>query len=238
MLMQQMLDPVMGDRLSPGYGGRFYGVYTALVKDIVDPAGQGRIKVRLPWSPDKKDTGYEVWARLATMMAGPDRGSWFIPEENDEVLVSFEAGDTRHPFIVGMLWNGQDAPPESMDSTGKNNKKTIKTRNGITVCLDDDQGKETVTIKTPGNQVFTLKDGPGNIKLEDSNGNYIEMGPQGITLSTSAKLSIQASLVEVKSPLVNVDSGMSKFSGVVKSSTKITNLIASTTYTPGAGNIW
>jgi len=58
---------------------RWFGVYPALVTDIADPDGQGRVKVSLPWSPD--DTGYEAWARLATMMGGSNRGTWFHPRQ-------------------------------------------------------------------------------------------------------------------------------------------------------------
>lgn len=78
---------------------RWYGVYPALVADNRDPEGLGRVQVFLPWTPDAggapgatKAEGYTAWARLATMAAGHDRGSWFLPDVNDEVLVSFEAG--------------------------------------------------------------------------------------------------------------------------------------------------
>src|SRR6266566_8102715 len=83
------------ERVSTGPGGLFYGVYPATVSDIVDPNNQGRVKVRLPWSPDPAGSTYEVWARLATMMGGNNRGSWFIPDKDDEVLVAFEGGNPR-----------------------------------------------------------------------------------------------------------------------------------------------
>lgn len=89
MTQQYALDEQMDGRLSRGYGGRFYGVYPALVCEITDPEGQGRIKIKLPWSPDSDGNAYEAWARLATMMAGDNRGSWFVPDVNDEVLVVF-----------------------------------------------------------------------------------------------------------------------------------------------------
>src|SRR4051812_43232995 len=84
---------------------RLYGAYMAQVTDIKDPDNQGRVKVRLPWSPDIDDGRYEVWARVATLMAGAARGTWFIPDPDDEVLVMFEAGDPRRPYVVGGLWN-------------------------------------------------------------------------------------------------------------------------------------
>jgi uncharacterized protein involved in type VI secretion and phage assembly len=216
---------------------RMYGVYPAVVKSITDPDNQGRVRIHLPWTPDS-GAGYEAWARLSTLMAGKNRGTWFIPDEGDEVLVSFEGGDPRRPYMIGALWNGKDAPPERMDGGGQNNKKEIVSRNDIRIILDDTQGQETVTIQTPGGQKIVLKDGPGNIEISDSNGNSLKMETSGITLTTSGTLTMQASTVKVSAGMVNVDSGMSKFSGVVKSDTCITNAVVSSSYTPGAGNIW
>ncbi len=232
------LDHILDARLASGFGGRFYGVFPALVTDIVDPDGQGRVQVRLPWSPDTNGSAYEAWARLATMMAGNDRGSWFIPDVDDEVLVAFEGGDTRRPYVVGMLWNGQDAPPETMDGAGNNFLKVIRSRNGVKITLDDTDGQEQLILETPGGQSITLKDGPGMIELKDSNGNTLKMEASGITVTSSAKVTINASTVEVSAGMVTVNAGMSKFSGVVQADTVITNSVVSASYTPGAGNIW
>jgi uncharacterized protein involved in type VI secretion and phage assembly len=128
--------------------------------DIKDPDGQGRVKVTLPWAPDTGSATYEAWARLATLMGGNNRGSWFVPDVNDEVLVVFEGGDTRRPYVVGALWNGSDKPPESMDGSGNNYKKIMRSRNGVKVTLDDQDGKEKFICETPGGQKVTLKDGP------------------------------------------------------------------------------
>ncbi len=162
---------------------RWPGVYPALVTDIVDPDGQGRVKVSLPWSPDGAGSAYAAWARLATLAGGPNRGSWFVPEHGDEVLVAFEAGDPRRPYVLGGLWNGSDAPPQSMDSAGNNYKKVIKTRNGVTVTLDDTDGSEQLLLETPGGQQLTLADGPGSITLQDANGNSIKLDPSGVTVT-------------------------------------------------------
>jgi uncharacterized protein involved in type VI secretion and phage assembly len=217
-----------------GHAARWFGVFPALVSDIKDPDGEGRVKVKLPWAP----TGYEAWARLATMMAGSSRGTWFVPDENDEVLVAFEAGDPRHPYVVGALWNGSDAPPESMDGSGNNYIKEICSRNGVKVTLDDTDGSEKLVLETPGGQKVTLKDGPGAVTIEDSNGNSIKLESSGVTVTASAKVTVNASTVEVSAGMLTVNAGMSKFSGVVKADTVITNSVVSSSYTPGAGNIW
>ena len=217
---------------------RWYGVYPALVTDLRDPDAIGRVRVRLPWSPDADGGSYDIWARIATLMAGNNRGSWFIPDVDDEVLVAFEGGDPRRPYVVGALWNGTDAPPESMDGAGNNEKRVIRSRNGVKLTFDDTDGQEQLIVETPGGQKLTLKDGAGSIEAVDSNGNSVKLDSSGVTVNTSANVTIQASQVKVSASMVNVDAGMSKFSGVVKADTVITNSVVSSSYTPGAGNIW
>jgi uncharacterized protein involved in type VI secretion and phage assembly len=238
MLDQIVLDPETDDRVPSGLGGRWYGVYPAIVTDIKDPDGQGRVKVTLPWSADSGGARYEAWARLATLMAGNNRGSWFVPDTNDEVLLAFEGGDTRRPYVLGALWNGSDKPPASMDGAGRNDRKLLRSRNGVKVTLDDSSGQEKFIAETPAGQKVTLTDGPGTVEIVDSNGNAIKLGPSGIVINASAKVTITASLVEVSASMVTVNAGMSKFSGVVVADTVISNSVISASYTPGAGNIW
>lgn len=236
---QNLLEQIADSRQSSGLGGRWYGVFVAVVTDISDPDGQGRVKIKLPWAPDGAGEGYSVWARLATLMGGNNRGSWFVPDVDDEVLVAFEAGDPRRPYVVGGLWNGSDAPPESMDGAGKNYKKVLRSRNGVKVTLDDQDGQENFIVETPGGQKISLKDGPAEIKIEDSNGNYIEMKMSGITINAAMKVTINAGTsLEINAPQVSVNSGMSRFSGTVQTPTIIATSVVGTTYTPGAGNIW
>ena len=216
---------------------RLYGVYPALVADINDPDGQGRVKVRLPWLPDDGG-GFSVWARLATLMAGANRGTWFIPDVDDEVLVAFEGGDPRRPYVVGALWNGQDTPPETMDGAGNNFIKSITSRNGVKITLDDNDGQEKMILETPGGQKLTLQDGPGKVEIVDSNGNSVTLDSGGISVVASVKASVRASTVEVNASMVTVNAAMSKFSGVVQCDTLISNSVISATYSPGAGNIW
>lgn len=221
-----------------GRGARFDGVHPALVVDVVDPDGQGRVLVRLPWSPDTGDATYEAWARVATLMAGNGRGSWFVPEVDDEVLIAFEAGDPRRPYVLGALWNGVDAPPETMDGAGRNAIRSITSRSHITVTFDDTDGHPSLTLETPGGQRLTLRDGPNSVEVADANGNRATFEAAGITVTASARVAVEASTVEVSASMVTVNAGMSRFSGVVQADTVITNSVVSASYTPGAGNIW
>jgi uncharacterized protein involved in type VI secretion and phage assembly len=232
------LDAALDPRLPVGLGGRWYGVYPALVRDIKDPDGQGRVKVSLPWAHDPAGGVYELWARLATFMAGPNRGSWFVPDVDDEVLVAFEGGDPRRPYVLGALWNGRDAPPASMDGAGKNDKKLLRSRNGVQITLDDTSGQETLVLETPGGQKITLQDGPGSITLADANGNTVTLEASGVTVRSAGTVTIEGASLTVSAGSVTVNAGMSTFNGAVKADTVIATSVVGTSYTPGAGNIW
>src|SRR4029453_11258954 len=206
------IESIIDARLSAGLGGGWEGVYPAIVWDINKSESLDRVKVTLPWAPDNGGSRYDSWARIATLMAGNNRGTWFIPDVGDEVLVAFELGDPRRPYVLGGLWNGQDAPPESMDSSGRNAKKVLRSRNGVKMTLDDTDGQETLVLETPGGQKITLKDGPGSIEVRDSNGNSIKLESAGFTATPASKLAISASTIEVTAGMVTVNAGMSKFS--------------------------
>ncbi|MGE0796579.1 MAG: phage baseplate assembly protein V [Acidimicrobiia bacterium] len=214
------------------------GAHPALVTDVGDPDGQGRVRVRLPWSPDPGGSAYEAWARLATLMAGDGRGSWFVPDVDDEVLVVFEGGDPRRPYVVGALWNGVDTPPGTMDAAGANQLKLLRSRSGVTVTFDDSDGRERLVLETPGGQTVVLEDGPAAVTVRDSAGNSARFDSAGVTVSSQAKVTVNANAVELTAGTLTVTAGMSRFSGAVQADTVITNSVVSASYTPGAGNIW
>lgn len=233
-----LFESLLLSRNPDGLGGHWYGVYPAVVTDIKDPDGIGRVKITLPWAPDTASDRYDVWARLATMMAGKNRGSWFVPDVDDEVLVVFEGGDVRRPYVIGGLWNGKDKPPQTMDGAGRNFKKVLRSRNGVKITLDDSEGTEQFIAETPGGQKITLKDGPGSIEIADSNGNSLKMEASGITLTTSASLTLNASTVTINASAVTVTGATTLSSTLVVGASITTPAITSASYTPGAGNIW
>jgi uncharacterized protein involved in type VI secretion and phage assembly len=214
--------------------GHYFGVYAATVSDNQDPAGQGRVKVQLPWSPDAGGGEYEVWARLSTLMAGGNRGTWFIPEINDEVLVGFLGGNPNWPYVIGALWNGKDQAPESIDSN--NDIRSITSRSGIKITMDDTSGAVTLTLQTPGGQTMTMADAGSSIELADSNGNSIEMSPSGISITAASQLTINAPTGQLTIGQVTADSAMWTYSGVIQSDSLISTAVVGTTYTPGVGN--
>jgi uncharacterized protein involved in type VI secretion and phage assembly len=186
----------------PGEGhrqGKVYGVLTGIVNDIADPENLGRVKVEIPSIGDVAES-LSNWARIATMSAGKGRGSFFIPEVGDEVLVAFEHGDPNRPFVIGMLWNSDDTPPETMDGQGKNNLRTIKSRSGHIITMDDSDADKTakVFIKSQGGHEVTLDDanGKGKVELKSTGGHTVTLDDDGkkitITDSGGGKLELDA----------------------------------------------
>jgi uncharacterized protein involved in type VI secretion and phage assembly len=217
---------------------RWTGVYRLRVVSNQDASGLGRVRVSLPAPYTDNGEPGEAWAQIATLMAGNNRGTWFIPDPGDEVLVAFEGGDPRRPYVIGALWSAENPPPEQMDSAGQNPVKSIHSRNGITVSLYDLDGDETLALKTPGGQSVTLRDGDGgSLEIQDANGNQIRLSATGLQVLSSAKVTVNASQVELSAGSVTVNSGMSTFSGTIKADTVITNSVISASYTPGAGNV-
>jgi uncharacterized protein involved in type VI secretion and phage assembly len=144
--------------------GRVYGVVVGIVTNTSDPDGHGRVKLKYPWLQDDTES---PWARLVSFMGGPDRGGVFRPEVGDEVLVVFEHGDPRRPFVLGALWNGSDKMPSERGDDADNNVRLIKSRSGHLIILDDTSGAE-------------------KIRIEDKNGNVVELHSGGITMKTDA----------------------------------------------------
>ena len=177
----------------------FYGVTIGIVTNNKDPEGLGRIKVKYP---PLSQTEESYWARVLTPMAGNDRGIYFLPEVDDEVLVAFDQGDMNVPYILGALWNGQDKPPVKNDD-GQNNQRVIKSRSGHQIILDDTKGEEQIIIqdKTGKNKiVINSKDNNMDIKVE-----------KDLTIETKGKIILKSSddvSIECKKLSIVAESGL------------------------------
>ena len=136
-------------------------VYKGVVVEPRDPKRRGRLRVFVP------ELGNEVWARRATLDAGHERGTWFVPDEGDEVLVAFENGDPRKPIVIGALWGSTQKPPES-----KPERTLVRTKHGATVILDD---------------------GTGGVEVSDLHGNVVKLAADGITVHSGSRLTVKAS---------------------------------------------
>jgi uncharacterized protein involved in type VI secretion and phage assembly len=143
---------------------RIYGASIGIVTSTDDPDALGRVKMKFPWLKDDVES---PWARVVSFMAGNARGAVFRPELGDEVLVLFEHGDMRFPYVVGALWNGNDAMPTERGADAQNDVRLIKSRSGHTIVLDDTSGSEKITIT-------------------DKSGNVVELSSEGVVVTSNA----------------------------------------------------
>lgn len=180
---------------------RIYGVVSGIVINNKDPEKMGRVKVKIPRISGDEESN---WARVAAFMAGKERGAFFLPEVDDEVLVAFEYGDINMPYIIGSLWNGEDKPPEQ-NTDGKNNIRIIRSRSGHVIKLDDTENNEKIEIidKTEKNMIIIEKNkisikSDKDIELSAPNGKVI-INAKDIEVSSTASTKIQAnSSIEAK----------------------------------------
>lgn len=221
---------MIGDFRPDGEAPRYFGVYPAIVTNIVDPENLGRIELKFP-SLGADGDSVRAWATLLSPYADDDQGFEVLPAVDTQVVVAFEAGDLRRPYIVGSAWNGKEAMPEA--PTQPNNKRLIKTRSGSLLEFDDTEGAAKVTLSMKSGHKLVMDDASLEVQLTHSNGCIIRFNAGG-------QIEIQANAtVEVTASAVNVHAPTATFDGIVNCTTLIASVgVVSPSYTPGAGNIW
>jgi len=180
--------------LVPGITGLQIGV---VIKIEGDPENEDRIQIRLP----AVDMNEGLWARVASLDAGKDRGSFFRPEINDEVVVGFIYGDPRHPIILGML--NSSANPSPFKAKDENNEKGFITRSKMKLLFDDD--KKSIRLETPKGKIIEINDDKDEISISDQQNNKIKLDASGITLESAKDISFKTSTGNIKLEGVNID---------------------------------
>lgn len=170
---------------SSGQFSRIQGLHIGIVTDIIDPMGEGRVKVRFPLV-NPNDAG--IFARVATLDAGENRGTFFRPEIDDEVIVGFINDDPSQPVILGMVHSS--AKPSPIDPEEPNDKKGYVSRSEIKITIHD--GDKSIVIETPGGRKLTMDDTAGIVQVEDASGNVLTMDDSGIILDSPMEITLKA----------------------------------------------
>jgi uncharacterized protein involved in type VI secretion and phage assembly len=215
-----------------GAGPRFFGVYPALVTKLFDdPDRMGRVEVRFPSLGTDGDQDVRAWATLCSPYADGDQGLQIMPEKGSQVVVAFEAGDFRRPYIVGAAWNGTTGLPG--DPAEANNIRLLRTRAGSRLEFDDTAGAPKISITTKNGYKMVIDEAAHEITIAHPN-------KCTITLTSSGSVDIKgATAVNVKAPELNVTAATSTFSGIVNCTTLNASIgITSPLYSTGVGNLW
>ena len=165
----------------PAIQGLQIGIVSQLESD---PDGEDRILVKMPII-DNNESG--VWARVACIDAGDNRGTFFRPEIDDEVVVGFLNNDPRKPVVLGGL--NSSSKPSPSPATDDNHEKGYISRSEMKMIFNDE--KKSVLIETPGGKSVTMDEDAGVIKMEDENGNKITMNADGITIESKKKITLK-----------------------------------------------
>ncbi len=214
---RSMLGLVGGGRSGTPAGGggpHLPGVAPAEVTDVRDPDSLARVKLRFPWL---SDTYVSDWARTVQPGAGADRGQVVLPEVGDEVLVAFEQGDLRRPYVVGGLHNGVDTPmlgDALVDgSTGAVNRRGFVSRAGHRLVFLDGDGDQGVTLMT-GDQGYRLAlnqsgttirlHSDGTVEIEADQEVTITAGSD-CTVEAGGTLTLKGQQVQIEGSQVKID---------------------------------
>ncbi len=169
-----------------GLSAAISGLQVGLVTQLADdPAGEDRIQVRLPMI-NAEEQG--VWARVASLDAGENRGAFFRPEIGDEVILGFINDDPREAVVLGML--NSSAKPAPITASDDNHEKGFTTRSDMKLLFNDDE--KSITIETPKGNKIILSEDDGSIEIQDENNNSIKMESGGITLDSKKDITIKA----------------------------------------------
>lgn len=216
--------------LDGGAARRHFGVYPAIVTDVVDPDGLGRIEVRLPWLGDAGDAGVRLWATLCTPYAGDGEGFEMLPAVETQVVLAFEAGDPRRPYIVGSCWNGREAMPAQ--AAAANDTRLVKTRSGSVLEFDDGAGGPKVTLSTASGHRIVLDANSAEVRVAHASGAEVTLDATGAVRITAV------STIELTAPTLDVHAPVATFDGIVSCTTLVCSTgVVSPAYTPGLGNL-
>jgi Rhs element Vgr protein len=158
------------------------GIVTQLEND---PEGEDRVMVRMPLI-SMNDDG--IWARMASLDAGNNRGFFFRPEIGDEVVVGFFDNDPTQAIILGMC--NSSAKPAPIKAKDDNHEKGYVSRSEMKMVFDDD--KKTINIETPAGNKVLVSEEDKKIHFEDQNGNKIIMDKDGILIESVKDIKIKA----------------------------------------------
>lgn len=185
------------------------GLVIGVVTNLKDDENLGRVKVKFPTLGGATESN---WARLVSVGAGNQYGVDVRPEIGDEVVVGFEGGDTRFPFVLGGLWSGKNKHPDTtVLDNGKVKKRLWQSVAGHSIVFGEDSGTAAtfgITMQTKTGKAklhltdekITLEADAGNEMVIKGGGSEITFGKNGALAIKCTKLSIAAQqAIEVKS---------------------------------------
>lgn len=217
--------------------------HLAIVTSVADASSKGRVKVRVLDCDGVSTQDGPIDARLCVPFAGDARGAFFVPDVDDEVVVSFIGGDPRQAIVLGAVWNGKNAPPEKIGEGGHVDRWAFVGKAGTRVAIVEENGNAQIFLSTVANgseiaSIVIDRSGGGKITLKAGQTELV-LDVNGVSVNTPANCTVQCSAHEITASTMDVQSGLASFSGVVDAASAVqTAAVIGASYTPGAGNVW
>lgn len=179
-----------GEQHSSSNYPEWTGIYTAVVTNNNDPDKLGRVKVKYPWFSNDVESN---WVRVIIPGAGKSRGSFWVPQVNDEVLVAFEHGNFNYPYVLGGLYSTKYPPMSDIGSSSKDvvTKKVWRSESGHIILMDDAKDSKKIELQTADGHVLTLDDKNKKIELKTKGGKGIVIDDQGNKITVSGPNTIE-----------------------------------------------
>jgi uncharacterized protein involved in type VI secretion and phage assembly len=205
-----LLGSVGGDRASGGSPGFGAQLVVGLVTNNDDPDSMGRVRVQYPSLGPDAEGG---WAPIASVSAGNARGVMMLPLVGEEVLVGFEHGDTRRPYVLGSLFNGTDLPGDDLTQNQDGSFALLSDQKIVATAKDamNLTTKQSLTVSADQNisetaqQSYTIESQQGDISIKADMGNVTIEGTQSVTIKCGgSSIQIGPSGVTVSGPMISL----------------------------------
>ena len=183
-----LLDLVDVTPAAPTWGT---SMVVGVVTQTEDPDGLGRVRVQYPALGDDAE-GW--WARIASPAAGASRGLLMMPVAGDEVVLAFEQGDPRRPYVLGAVWNGQAKPGDLVKSDGSfalasDHDVGVTATGKATVAATEDLTLQGQNVSAEAKSQFQVKGATVSVQADGS----VTIKGASITVQAEGSLSVQAS---------------------------------------------
>ncbi len=177
----------------------YHGLYPGKVSVAVDSENKCRIKVALPWI---SDTYVSNWAPVAQLYAGSGYGGYWVPEENDQVVVAFLQGDLRRPIILGSLYSSVREPHATRSSSL--DPKYFRTKGGHMLLMEDAEGKRIELVDSSGNNSIVIDTETNSMTIKadaditiNAGGSLTLNAAEDITINANGKVTVSGATINL-----------------------------------------
>ena len=212
----------------------------AEVVSVDDPENLDRVEIELLGRTGFRSQPGTLWARVAVPFAGRNHGAFMLPDVGSEVLVGFLQGDPRYPVVIGSLWNGRARSPETLGGRGDAvDRWSLVGKAGTRIAIEEPaSGQPKISLTTPRGVTAELEDAGGGRLVCRAAGATVTLDSSGVKITAPGLVEVQGSVIKMSAGMVVVDAALASFSGMISCNVLLTSTVISSTYTPGAGNVW